>query len=209
MITPHTTKLLDRSNTAEWIGAKHGNHSLSVNLRQCDNSITHNVKSQAVHKDLGQLSVGREAERFVIQRSAAAARLLLGKSAKLRGRDMNRSLIVTISLICAAPLHAQDQQPNAAKLKADAQKVVSIIKDDKAKTQVYCEINDLGEQIGEADQKMDDNKAEALSRQVTELEKKLGPEYSALVNDLNNVDPNSPQGREIDSILAPLDDSCD
>jgi hypothetical protein len=122
---------------------------------------------------------------------------------------MNRSLIVAISLICAAPLYAQDQQPNAAKLKADAQKVVSIIKSDKAKTQVYCEINDLGELIGEADQKMDDNKAEALSRQVTELEKKLGPEYFALVNDLNNVDPNSPEGREIDSILAPLDDSCD
>ena len=121
---------------------------------------------------------------------------------------MNRLLIVAISLICAAPLHAQDQQPSAAKLKADAQKVVSIIKDDKAKTRVYCEINDLGEQIGEADQRMDDNKAEALSRQVTELEKKLGPEYYALVNDLNNVDPNSPEGREIDSILAPLDDSC-
>jgi ABC-type transporter Mla subunit MlaD len=94
-------------------------------------------------------------------------------------------------------------------LKADAQRVVSIVKGDKAKTQVYCEINDLGEQIGEADQKRDDNKAEALSRQVTELEKKLGPEYSALVNDLNNVDPNSSEGREIDSILAPLDDSCD
>ena len=121
---------------------------------------------------------------------------------------MNRLLIVAISLICAAPLRAQDQQPSAAKLKADAQKVVSIIKDDKAKTRVYCEINDLGEQIGEADQRMDDNQAEALSRQVTELEKKLGPEYYALVNDLNNVDPNSPEGREIDSILAPLDDSC-
>jgi len=52
-------------------------------------------------------------------------------------------------------------------------------------------------------------KAEALSQQVTELEKKLGPEYIALVNDLNNVDPNSPEGREIDSILAPLDDSCE
>jgi hypothetical protein len=122
---------------------------------------------------------------------------------------MNRPLIVAISLICAAPLHAQDQQLNAPKLEADAQRVVSIIKGDKAKTQVYCEINDLGEQIGEADQKQDDNKAEALSRQVTELEKKLGPEYFALVNDLNNVNPNSPEGREIDSILAPLDDSCD
>jgi len=62
-----------------------------------------------------------------------------------------------------------------------------------------------GEQIDGADQK----KAEALSQQVNELEKKLGPEYSVLVNDLKNVDPNSPEGRDIDSILAPLDDSCD
>jgi hypothetical protein len=122
---------------------------------------------------------------------------------------MKMPLIVAISLICAAPVYAQDQQLNAAKLKADAQRVVSIIKGDKAKTQVYCEINDLGEQIGEADQKNDDYKAEALSQQVTELEKKLGPEYFALVNDLNNVDTNSPEGREIDSVLAPLDDSCD
>ena len=87
--------------------------------------------------------------------------------------------------------------------------MVSIIKGDKAKAQVYCEINDLGEQIGEADQKKDDNKAEVLSRQVTELEKKLGPEYFALVNGLNTVDPNSAVGQEIESILAPLDDSCE
>ena len=106
-------------------------------------------------------------------------------------------------------MYAQDQQSNAINLKADAQKVVSIIKGDKAKTQVYCEINDLSEQIGETDQKKDDKNAEALSQQVTELEKKLGPEYLALVNNLNNVDPNSPEGREIDSILAPLDDSCE
>jgi hypothetical protein len=122
---------------------------------------------------------------------------------------MKTPLTFAISLICAAPLYAQDQQPNTAKLKADAQRVVSIIKGDKARAQVYCEINDLGEEIGEADQRMDDNKAEALSRQVTELEKKLGPEYFALANALNNVDPNSPEGRDIESILAPLDDSCD
>ena len=122
---------------------------------------------------------------------------------------MNKTLIVAILLIAEAPMYAQDQQSNAIKLKADAQKVVSIIKGDKTKTQVYCEINDLSEQIGEADQKKDDKNAEALSQQVTELEKKLGPEYLALVNNLNNVDPNSPEGREIDSILAPLDDSCE
>jgi hypothetical protein len=131
------------------------------------------------------------------------------KIGEATGANMKTPLIVAISLICAAPLYAQDQQPNTVKLKADAQRVVGIIKGDKAKTQVYCEINDLGEQIGEADQRMDDGKAEALSRKVTELEKKLGPEYVALANDLNNVDPNSPEGRDIEAILAPLDDSCD
>jgi hypothetical protein len=124
------------------------------------------------------------------------------------GDVMNKTLIVAILLIADA-VYAQDLQSNVIKLKADAQKVVSIIKGDKVKTQVYCEINDLGEQIGEADQKKDDKNAEALSKQVTELEKKLGPEYLALVNNLNNVDPKSPEGQELDSILASLDDSCE
>ncbi len=122
---------------------------------------------------------------------------------------MNRLLIAAILIISTLPLYAQGQTPNAAQLKSDAQKVVSIIKGNKEKTQVYCQIDDLGEQIGEADQKKDHEKAEALSQQITELEKKLGPEYMALVSDLNSVDPNSPEGREIDSILAPLDDSCE
>jgi hypothetical protein len=118
---------------------------------------------------------------------------------------MNWLLFLGLFLVSSTPLFAQ-AQPDPAKVKADAQKVVSVIKGDKAKTQAYCEINDLGEQIGEANQKEDHEKAEALSQQVTELEKKLGPEYIALVNNLNNVDPNSPEGREIDSILAP---SCE
>jgi hypothetical protein len=53
-------------------------------------------------------------------------------------------------------------------LKADAQKVVRIISGDKAKTQTYCQIAELGEQI---DQEKDGNKAEALSLKINELEK--------------------------------------
>lgn len=121
---------------------------------------------------------------------------------------MNRLLIVGILIISTAPPFAQAQQPNAAKLKSDAQKVVSIISGDKAKAQAYCQINDLGEQIGEADEEQDNKKAEALSRKVIELEKKLGPEYVALVKGLKDVDPNSPEGAEISSILETLDDSC-
>jgi hypothetical protein len=124
---------------------------------------------------------------------------------RITGDFVNRLLIVGILVISTMPLFALAARPDLAKLKAEAQNLVSIIKGDKAKTDVYCQINDLGEQIDGADQK----KAEALSQQVIELEKKLGPEYSVLVNDLKNVDPNSPEGRDIDSILAPLDDSCD
>jgi hypothetical protein len=117
-------------------------------------------------------------------------------------------LIIALLLNSAAPAYVQDQQPNAAKLQADAQKVVSMIQGDKTKARVYCQINALDEQIGEADRKNEEKKAEALSKQVTELEKKLGPEYFALVLDLNHVNPNSPVGQEIDSMLASLDDSC-
>jgi hypothetical protein len=136
------------------------------------------------------------------------ARLLLDKLARAAENFMNRLLVVGILIISTAPPFAQAQQPNAAKLKSDAQKVVSIISGDKAKTQAYCQINDLGGQIGEANEEQDNKKAEALSWKASELEKKLGPEYVALVNGLKDVDPNSPEGAEISSILAPLDDSC-
>jgi hypothetical protein len=121
---------------------------------------------------------------------------------------MIRSLIVATSLISAAPLYAEDQQPDAAKLKADAQKVVSIIKGDKAKTQVYCQINDLGDQIGEADEQKDRKKAEALAQKMDELEKQLGPEYLSLVQATQDVDPNSKEGQEIESLFDKLDESC-
>jgi hypothetical protein len=44
---------------------------------------------------------------------------------------MNPLLIIAILISSTAPLYAQRQQPNVAKLKADAQKVVSIISGDK------------------------------------------------------------------------------
>ena len=54
---------------------------------------------------------------------------------------MNRLLIIGILLLSTMPLYAQAQPPNTAKLKADAQKIVSNIRGDKAKTQAYCQIN--------------------------------------------------------------------
>jgi hypothetical protein len=101
---------------------------------------------------------------------------------------MKSPLIFAISLICALPLYAQGQQPDTAKLKAGAQKVVSIISHDKAKTQAYCQMEDLGEQIDGA---RDSKKAEALVQKMNELEKQLGPDYVALIEATKDVDPNS------------------
>jgi hypothetical protein len=121
---------------------------------------------------------------------------------------MKRRLILGILAVSTAPLFAHAQQPDAAKLKADAQKVVSIIQGDKAKSQIYCQINDLGDQIGEADQQNDPKKGEALAQKMNELEKQMGPEYLALVDDTNGLDPNSEAGRGIESLFEKLDESC-
>jgi hypothetical protein len=55
---------------------------------------------------------------------------------------MNRLLIVGILIISTAPLYAQ-AQPDPAKVKADAQRVVSIISGDNAKTQTFCHLVDI------------------------------------------------------------------
>jgi hypothetical protein len=60
---------------------------------------------------------------------------------------MNRRLIVAILIISTLPVYAQGQQPNAAKLKADAQKVVTIISSDTAKFHSYCQIVDLADEV--------------------------------------------------------------
>src|SRR5262252_9731485 len=91
---------------------------------------------------------------------------------------MNRLLILGILIISTAPLFAQAQQPNAAEL---AQKVVSIISADKAKTQTYCQILDLSDeldQVDQAEQQKDREKAEGLSQKINELQKKLAPNTS-------------------------------
>jgi hypothetical protein len=122
---------------------------------------------------------------------------------------MNLKLIVAILLIVALPLCAQAQKPSAAKVtKADVQKVVKIISGDKAKTQTYCDIGKLNEQIEEADEKKDITRTEELSQQIDALGKKLGPEYAALMDGLQEVDPESEDGKQIGLMFEPLDKLC-
>src|SRR5262249_14089879 len=92
---------------------------------------------------------------------------------------MNLMSRVAVLAISAVPMCAQAQQSGVVKLKADAQNIVKIISGDKVKTQTYCEIGELDDEINE---EQGSSKAEELSQKVDKLVEKLGPEYIALVS---------------------------
>ena len=121
---------------------------------------------------------------------------------------MNRLLIIGILLVSMVPFYAQGQQPNTAKLKEDAQKVVSIISGDKAKIQTYCDIANVGEQMNQAVQAKDKKKFDELAQKLPELERNLGPEYLGLVESLGKMNLPPKDGQEIVSMFDKLDDSC-
>ena len=75
---------------------------------------------------------------------------------------MKLRLLATISALVAIPAFAYAQQggpqPNVPKpTKADAQNVVQIITSDKVKTQAYCDLAKLFDQIQVAKEKNDSN----------------------------------------------------
>jgi hypothetical protein len=125
---------------------------------------------------------------------------------------MNLKTIVAIFVMAAVPVCSQAQQRNdkipPKSTKADAERVVKIISGDKAKSQQYCDLAKLDEQIGEAEAKKDTKKVDALTQQLSEMEQKLGPEYVAFMDGVQQVDPNSSEGKDITSVLDALDKLC-
>ena len=121
---------------------------------------------------------------------------------------MEVKLITAILVTAAMASAALAQGPSTEKLKADAQEVVKIISSDSARVQAYCETIKLGDQMDQAEQNNDSDKAEGLSKKIDELNQKLGPEYLKLGQDLQDVDPNSPDGLELGRTLAALDKLC-
>jgi type II secretory pathway component GspD/PulD (secretin) len=116
---------------------------------------------------------------------------------------MNVKVVVAILLIAAVPLCAQAQKPSAV-TRADAQRVLKTISGDKAKTRTYCDIAKLVNKITEGDEEQTDG----LYEKIDELGKKLGPEYAALMDRLQDIDPDSEIVQEIDSMFAALDKLC-
>jgi hypothetical protein len=83
------------------------------------------------------------------------------------GSLMNIVLICAILAISATAAYAQDQRPDTAKLKADAENMVNVISGDKLKIQTYREILDLDDQIDDANLNQDTkNLSNCLSRRT-------------------------------------------
>ena len=141
---------------------------------------------------------------------------------------MNFKLIVAVLAIAVVPACAQAQAPNPPKPSkpakpakaappapaapatnaATAQKLVKTISGDKAKTQFYCDIGKLGDQIESAEQKKDLKKIDELNQKMEELATKLGPEYVALMGGLQDIDPTSKDSQDIYLALEGLDKLC-
>src|SRR5450759_2523004 len=111
---------------------------------------------------------------------------------------MNLLLMVAILVMAAVPGCARTQAPNAI-TNADAPNVIDTISGHEAKTQGYCDIIKLGDQIEQAEQKEDNT--DELYRQRDELAEKLGPGFVTLMNGLQDVDPNSEVGQANGAIM--------
>lgn len=125
---------------------------------------------------------------------------------------MKLKVIIAASALLTLSAIAQAQQgppPNVPPpTKADVLKVVQMISSDKAKTQIYCQLGKLNEQMAEADQKKDEKTLDALGKQADALAQKLGPEYIKLMEGISQLDENSPLGKQLESLFAPLDKLC-
>jgi wobble nucleotide-excising tRNase len=119
-------------------------------------------------------------------------------------------IFVAILLIAAVPAYAQAQTRSTPKVtKGDAQKVLKIIRSDKAKIQTYCEINKVSDQMNEVYGKNDKKTLDELSQKIDRLEKILGPEYVALMDGLQKLGPeNKKRVAEIMLQFAALDRLC-
>jgi hypothetical protein len=122
---------------------------------------------------------------------------------------MNVKVVVAILLIAVVPVFAQAQSSSALKVsKGDAQKVATIISGDKAKSQTYCDMKKLGEQIDEASANKDSKTVNELSQKIVTLEKTLGPEYLALMDRFEDISKDDQLGEEFESAIAALDRLC-
>ena len=126
---------------------------------------------------------------------------------------MNPKLVMAVSLFAAVPTiaYAQKDSPAGESSKptmADAQNLVQTISSNPAKLKVYCDMGKLQEQMEQANQKEDNEAIEALSAKADSLVQQIGPEYVKMMEGLDEVDPDSDEGKQFAAVFGSLDKQC-
>ena len=85
---------------------------------------------------------------------------------------------------------------------ADAQKLVQTISSDRAKLKAYCDMGKLQELMEQADEKKDNDALEALGAKIDSLY------YAKIMDELNEVDLDSAEGKRIFALVDPLAKQC-
>jgi len=122
---------------------------------------------------------------------------------------MNLKLVIALCLFTAIPAvaYAQQNQPPAPPppTLADVQKLVQTISADKAKVQIYCQLDKLYQQASTI---TDQKKQEDIGKQIDALEQKLGPDYMKFEDSTASLDPASALGKQIQAAFDPLEKQC-
>jgi hypothetical protein len=122
---------------------------------------------------------------------------------------MKLTIAVAACAFAAAPAFAQEKPPSHATLStAELQKVMQIVSSDKTKTQQYCELGKINQQMAEAQEKRDTTTLNRLGQQADELAEKIGPEFVRFIDALDQMDEESSEGKELVAALETLDKLC-
>jgi hypothetical protein len=133
---------------------------------------------------------------------------------------MKLRLAIAATLLAVAPAFAQapggpppkmgppPQQAAPKPTEAQVQKVVQTISADKTKTDAYCKLAKIQEQMATLDEKKDGKKLETLGQQADAEAQKLGADFEKMMDGLEQVDESSPEGKKYGAILATLDAKC-
>lgn len=127
--------------------------------------------------------------------SQASRLTATGPRAEKRYENEGQKLISSLSP------RTSGQASDIAKPKLD----LGAINGDQLKSDVNRQIAHGSGLVDRADQGSTGKKRMDLSR----LQRKLGPKHVALIDAVKNVDPESPHGRELASIIESLDEACD
>ena len=76
------------------------------------------------------------------------------------------------------------------------------------RTETYCQIANVGEQMNQAIQAKDKKRFDEQAQKLPELEKNHGPEYLGLVESLGKMNLPPKDGQEIVSMFDKLETSC-